>query len=69
MHSVAKEDNPTEVPQCRPIEDQFGLLASRVYAGNWIAKDTEALKRRIRKCIAEIPDQTVQDTGSQKKAP
>ena len=59
---VKKQDNPTEVPQCRVIEDFFGLLATRVYYWNWVAKDVLALKRRILKCISEIPAQTVQET-------
>ena len=62
VNYVRKEDNPTEVPQCRPVEDIFGLLATRVYEGNWVAKNTEALKRRIRRCIRRIPAQTVQAT-------
>ena len=57
VNYVRKEDNPTEVPQCRPVEDFFGLLATRVYEGNWVAKNTEALKRRIRRCIRRIPAQ------------
>ena len=59
---VKKANNPTEVPQCRQIEDFFGLLATRVYHQNWIAKDVSALKRRIQKCISEIPPGTVQAT-------
>lgn len=62
VNYVKKEDNPTEVPQCRPIEDFFGLLAERVYRGNWEATDAEALKRRIRRCLSEIPPATVQAT-------
>ena len=45
-----KEVNPTEVPQCRSIENFFGVLATHVYARNWTAGDAEALKRRIRAC-------------------
>ena len=63
VNYVAKDLNPTEVPQCRPIEDLFGVLATHVYAKNWIAKDTEALKRRIRRCITKIPEETVQATS------
>ena len=62
VNYVAKSDNPTEVPQCRPVEDFFGLLATWVYHRNWVAKDVAALKRRIRKCISEIPQATVQAT-------
>ena len=40
----------------------FGLLATRVYHQNWIAKDFLALKRRILKCISEVPPATVQAT-------
>ena len=56
---VPKEMNPTEVPQCMPIEDYFGVLATHVYAKNWV----EALKRRIRTCIKKIPAKTVQDAA------
>ena len=62
VNYVEKADNPTEVPQCRPIEDFFGLLATRVYHRNWVAKDVPALKRRILKCLSEIPQATVQAT-------
>ena len=39
---LKKADKPTEVPQCRPIEDFFALLATCVYHQNWIAKDVPA---------------------------
>ena len=38
VNYVPKRDNPTAVLQCRPIEDFFGLLATRVYQRNWVAK-------------------------------
>ena len=59
---VRNVDNQTEVPQCRPVEDFFGLLSTRVYHRNWVAKDMAALKRQIRKCISEIFPATVQAT-------
>ena len=31
INYMKKDDNLTEVPQCRPIEDYFGLLATKVY--------------------------------------
>ena len=46
---VEKEDNPTEIPQCRQVEDFLGLLATRVYHRNWVATDVAALILRIRK--------------------
>ena len=59
---ISKEDNPTEVPQCRPVVDFFGLLSTRVFEGNWVANNVEALKRRIRRCLREIPQEVVQAT-------
>ena len=68
VNFVEKDDNPTNVPQCRPIEDFFGLLATRVYEGNWVAQDVEQLKRRIRRCLRAIPPPTVQATMDTVKA-
>ena len=48
---VPKAINPPNVPQCRPIEDFFWALATKVYAWNWVAKDTPALVARIRRCV------------------
>ena len=48
---VEKRDNPTETPQVRPIEDVFGMLANLVYEKNWVVKDVDMLKYRIRYCI------------------
>ena len=36
----------TEVPQCRPIEDFFKVLASHFYRKNWLAEASEALLRK-----------------------
>ena len=62
MNNVKKEDNPTKFRsvECRPVEDFFGLLATRVYHRNWVAKDVAALKTRVRKGISEIPPAIVQ---------
>ena len=57
---VPKVNNPTNLPQCRPIEDFFGYLSHLVYKNNWRAKNVDQLKRRIRKCIKEIPDDYVE---------
>jgi len=35
---VSKYRNPTNVPQCRPIEDFFGYLCQKVYDKGWSAK-------------------------------
>ena len=62
VNYVEKVDNPTGIPQCRPVEDFFGLLAIRVYHRNWVETGVAALILRIRKCISEIPQETVQAT-------
>ena len=57
---VPKDDNPASVPQARPIEDYFWVLADRVQKKGWVAKDIETLVGRIFQCIRAIPDKTVQ---------
>ena len=59
---VPKAINPPNVPQCRPIEDFFWALATKVYAGNWVSKDTPILVARNRRCVREFPLQVVHDT-------
>ena len=63
INYVPKDLNPTAVPQCRTVEDIFSILGTCVYAKNWVAKDEEALKRRIWSCLNKIPAQTVQATA------
>jgi len=45
---VEKEDNPTNLPQARPIEDFFGYLDQLVYHKGWTAKNTDQLIRRVK---------------------
>jgi hypothetical protein len=54
FHFVANERNPTNLPQCRPIEDFFGYLSSLVYANGWKAKDVNQLKNRIKYCLKKL---------------
>ncbi|CAF1934902.1 unnamed protein product [Rotaria magnacalcarata] len=51
---VPKQDNPPNVPQARPIEDFWSILAGKVYEGGWEAKTELQLKRRIYQKIKEI---------------
>jgi len=51
---IKKEENPPNTPQIRPIEQFWGLLKQRVYAGNWSAKNTDHLAQRIRTKAREI---------------
>jgi hypothetical protein len=41
---VTKYRNPTNVPQCRPIEYFFGYLCHIVYEKGWVAENTKKLK-------------------------
>ena len=61
---VPKNKNPTNLPQCRPIEDFFGQLSEKVYKNNWKAKNIQQLQRRIRKCLKEIDTSGVQKACS-----
>lgn len=58
---VPKERNPTNLPQCRPVEDFFGYLASIVYKHGWRAKNHDQLerirnsiKKNGRKCCSRL---------------
>jgi hypothetical protein len=51
---VKKVDNPPAVPECRPIEDFWGILKGKVYESNWQAKDVKQLQTRIKLCLKKI---------------
>ena len=54
MSVVPKAINPPNIPQGRPIEDFWGVLAHLVYEKNWEATTVKQLERRIRKKLKEI---------------
>ena len=60
VHFVPKYRNPTKVPQCRPIEDFFGVLSSKVYQNGWKAKNIHHLKKRILFCLRKFDKNIVQ---------
>lgn len=53
INFVAKNMNPPNVPQARPIENFWGDLTQKVYEGGWEAKNKNQLIRRIRKTLKE----------------
>lgn len=57
---VPKSRNPTNLPQCRPIEDFFGQLAQMVYKGNWKADNVSKLINRIKFCLRKMDMSGVQ---------
>ncbi|KAL4490736.1 hypothetical protein ABPG72_021790 [Tetrahymena utriculariae] len=51
---VQKQENPANVPECRPIEDFWQILKGLVYQKNWQALSLEKLEIRIKNCIKKI---------------
>ena len=54
INYVKKLDNPPNVPECRPIENFWGILKGLVYANNWQALNLIQLKARIQQCLKKI---------------
>lgn len=59
VNFVQKEDNPPNLPECRPIEDLWGIIKGKVYEHNWQADDLEQLKRRITYVIKNLDSNVV----------
>jgi hypothetical protein len=57
---VAKDDNPPNVPQARPIESIWSMLEQKVFANNWEAKNLELLARRIQEKAKELDKNVLQ---------
>jgi hypothetical protein len=62
---VPKDHNLTNLPQCRPIEDFFGHLASIVYRNGWRAQNIEELEKRIKKSLTKMPYRSIFRTSEQ----
>ena len=54
INFVAKDDNPPNVPQLRPIEKFWAILKNKVYAKNWQAENEEQLVKRIKYCARNM---------------
>jgi transposase len=59
IHFVEKKDNPTNVPQCRPIENFWAILSRLVYARGWKATNLDQLRRRIKQCLRKVNHRVV----------
>jgi transposase len=62
INFVPKYRNPTNVPQCRPIEDFFADLTQIVYANGWKAENIPQLRRRVQNCIKKLDLNVVKKT-------
>ena len=60
IHHVEKVDNPTNLPEVRPIEDLWSIL--KVKEDNWEAKTLHQLEVRIKKCLKEMNQVTILKT-------
>jgi hypothetical protein len=58
---VEKECNPPNIPQCRPIENFWGSLKSKVYQGGWEAQSVPQLKRRIIKILKTMDQSSLRE--------
>ncbi len=57
---VARDFNPQNCPQSRPIETLWAILKNIVYDQGWEAKNIDQLQRRIRTKMKEIDMKVVQ---------
>jgi hypothetical protein len=57
---IPKDHNPTNLPQCHPIEDFFGILSQKVYQKGWKAKNIHQLQNRVKKCLKEVDLKDIQ---------
>lgn len=51
---VQRQDNPPNLPQCRPIENFWSILKAAVYQGGWEAENISQLRRRIEKTLKKL---------------
>ena len=60
INFVAKNINPPNIPQARPIENFWGCLVQKVYEGGWEAATEEQLIRRINLKLREFDSNYLQ---------
>ena len=54
VNFVRKNDNPVNVPECRPIENFWAILKQQVHKNNWQAKNVKQLYQRIQYCLNKL---------------
>jgi hypothetical protein len=51
---VVKNENPTNIPECRPIERFWYMWKAEVYKDDWCAQSLKQLERKIRACVKNV---------------
>ncbi|KAL4469145.1 hypothetical protein ABPG72_005915 [Tetrahymena utriculariae] len=57
---ILQKDNPSNLPECRPIEDFWAILKAQVYKNNYKANSFDSLIDRIKMCLKNIDKKLVQ---------
>ena len=69
---VSRVDNPSNVPQARPIETVWTVLERKIYENNWEAKNIDHLVKRIKQKAKELDQEMLQgmieDVGKKLRA-
>ena len=60
INYVAKEDNPANLPEARPIELFWACLKREVYKNGWEAENVEKLINRIKYYLGKIDKSVIQ---------
>ena len=60
VHYVEKADNPTNLPECRPIENFWSILKGLANKNNWHAKNLKKLRSRIKYSLNKINIELIQ---------
>ena len=54
LHFVENASNPPNVPQAKPIENLWGILAQKVYEGGWEGETQQELISRIQSQLKKL---------------
>ena len=54
INFLPKIDNPTKLPEARPIEDFWSILKRELYKNNWKAENVAQFKDIIKYCVKKV---------------
>ena len=60
IEHVDKKDNPANLPEARPIENFWSILKGKVNENAWEASSLKQLRLKIKKCLSELDNTTIQ---------